>query len=129
VTGLRLSFDRAVRVLLVAASGSTVIAAAQDQAPPGFQRFMARGRIPAVDDPQLVAASAAKLPPEAWVLGVVIEGQARAYSLNLLNAHEVVNDRFGDRPVAVIWCPLANAGAAYDAGSRAASCGSRPRAC
>ena len=43
-----------------------------------------------------------------------MDGQARAYSLNLLNAHEVVNDRFGDRPVAVIWCPLANAGAAYD---------------
>jgi hypothetical protein len=75
---------------------------------------MARGRIPAVDDPQFVSAAAAKLPPEAWVLGVVVEGQARAYSLNLLNAHEVVNDRFGDRPVAVIWCPLANAGAAYD---------------
>jgi hypothetical protein len=75
---------------------------------------MARGRIPAVDNPQFVPASAAKLPPEAWVLGVVIDGQARAYSLNLLNAHEVVNDRFGDRPIAVIWCPIANAGAAYD---------------
>ena len=112
--GRRLSCGHAVRVLLVAASGLTVIGAAQDAAPPGFQRFMARGRIPAVDDPQFVPASAAKLPPEAWVLGVVVEGQARAYSLNLLNAHEVVNDRFGDRPVAVIWCPLANAGAAYD---------------
>jgi hypothetical protein len=75
---------------------------------------MERGRIPAVDAPEFVAASAAKLPPEAWVLGVVVDGQARAYSLNLLNAHEVVNDRFGERLVAVIWCPLANAGAAYD---------------
>jgi Protein of unknown function (DUF3179) len=99
--------------VLVAVFGRAPVAG-QDAPPPGFQRFMARGRIPAVDDPQFVSAAAAKLPPEAWVLGVVIDGQARAYSLNLLNAHEVVNDRFGDRPVAVIWCPLANAGAAYD---------------
>jgi hypothetical protein len=87
---------------------------AQQAAPPGFQRFMARGRIPAVDDPQFVPAAEADIPADAWVLGVVIDGRARAYSLNLLNAHEVVNDRFGERPVAVMWCPLANAGAAYD---------------
>ena len=99
---------------LYAASLWAVPSLGDDVPPPGFQRFMARGRIPAVDDPQFVSAAAAKLPPEAWVLGVVVDGRARAYSLNLLNAHEVVNDRFGDRPVAVIWCPLANAGAAYD---------------
>jgi hypothetical protein len=33
----------------------------------------------------------------------VIEGEAHAYSLNLLNHHEVVNDRFGDTPVAAVW--------------------------
>jgi Protein of unknown function (DUF3179) len=85
-----------------------------DAAPPGFQRFMARGRIPSVDDPQFVSAAAAKIPPEAWVLGVTLDGVARAYSLNLLNAHEVVNDRIGTKPVSVVWCPLANAGVVYN---------------
>jgi len=44
----------------------------------------------------------------------VVEGQARAYSLNLLNRHEVVNDRAADGTAfAVVWCPLANAGVVY----------------
>ncbi len=38
-----------------------------------------------------------------WVLGVVLEGQARAYSLNLLNRHEVINDRIADQPIAAVW--------------------------
>jgi hypothetical protein len=108
----------AVRALAVCLPGltcwSAVPARAQDVPPPGFQRFLPRGRIPAVDDPQFVPAAAAKIPPEAWVLGVTLGGVSRAYSLNLLNAHEVVNDRIDGRPVAVIWCPLANAGALYD---------------
>ena len=37
------------------------------------------------------------------VHGWFMNGEARAYSLNLLNEHEVVNDRFGDTAVAVVW--------------------------
>jgi len=37
------------------------------------------------------------------LLGVEIDGVAKVYRLNLLNRHEVVNDRFGDRPVAAVW--------------------------
>jgi hypothetical protein len=37
------------------------------------------------------------------VLGVVIDGQARAFSLNLLNHHEVVNDQIGQTPYAAVW--------------------------
>jgi hypothetical protein len=98
---------------LVAALSLAAMARADDEVPAGFRRFLPRGRIASLDAPQFVAASAAAIPPEAWVLGVVFDGKARAYSLNLLNRHEVVNDLYGDRPVAVIWCPLANAGAVY----------------
>jgi hypothetical protein len=64
---------------------------------------MPRGRIASVDDPRFVTAAEAKIPAEAWVLGVVIEGQTRAYSLNLLNRHEVINDRIADQPIAAVW--------------------------
>jgi hypothetical protein len=98
-------------VSLLAASAS---ADAGPDPPAGFKRHLPRGQIPALDRPVFVAASEADTPPEAWVLGVLIGGQARAYELNLLTRHEVINDRFGEKPVAVVWCPLANSAVVYD---------------
>ena len=71
--------------------------------PDGVEQILPRGRIAAVFEPRFVTAAEAEIAAEAWVLGVVIDGQAKAYSLNLLNRHEVVNDRFGDLPVAAVW--------------------------
>ena len=48
--------------------------------------------IAAVNDPNYVSAEEASIGDDSFVLGVVIDGHDRAYSLNLLNAHEVVND-------------------------------------
>jgi hypothetical protein len=72
-------------------------------APPGFKQMIPRGRIAAVDEPQFVTALEAEIADDAWVLGVAIDGVARAYSLNLLNHHEVVNDRIGDKAIAAVW--------------------------
>ncbi|KAB1196090.1 MULTISPECIES: DUF3179 domain-containing protein [Haloferax] len=44
------------------------------------------------------------------VVGVELDGDARAYPLRILSWHEVVNDRFGDRPVLVTYCPLCQSG-------------------
>lgn len=82
--------------------------------PAGFKRYLPRGRIPSQDEPVYVKAAEADTPADAWVLGVVVEGQPRAYELNLLTRHEVVNDRIAGRPVAVVFCPLANSVAVYD---------------
>lgn len=68
-----------------------------------FQQVLPRGRIAAIDDPHFVSAAEAKVSPEAWILGFVVDGQARAYSLNLLNRHEVVNDQTVDKTFAVVW--------------------------
>ena len=38
-----------------------------------------------------------------YVLGVEIDGDARAYSVPLLSSHEIVNDTVGGRPIAVTW--------------------------
>ena len=37
------------------------------------------------------------------VLGVSINGESKAYPLNLLSRHEIVNDTVGGQPVAVTW--------------------------
>jgi hypothetical protein len=71
--------------------------------PEGYRQILPRGRIAAVDAPSYVPASEADIHPGSWVLGVVIDGQPRAYSLNLLNAHEVVNDTIGETSFAAVW--------------------------
>ncbi len=74
-----------------------------DSLPGEFEQILPRGRIPAVDVPHFVDARDAQIADDAWVLGVVVDGAARAYSLNLLNRHEVVNDRVNDRAFAAVW--------------------------
>ena len=74
-----------------------------DDMPEAFTQLLPRGKIASVDDPTFVSADEAELSEDAWVLGVVVEGEARAYSLNLLNHHEVVNDRIGETAFAAVW--------------------------
>lgn len=87
---------------IVSAAGPSPAAAADDP-PPGVEQILPRGRIAAVFAPRFVPAAEAEIPGDAWVLGVVLDGRARAYSLNLLNHHEVVNDKIGDRAFAAVW--------------------------
>lgn len=74
-----------------------------DPPPSGVEQLLPRGRIAAVFEPVFVPAAEAEIPDEAWILGVVLEGESKAYSLNLLNRHEVVNDRSGDTAFAAVW--------------------------
>ena len=71
--------------------------------PDAFRQLLPRGEIPAVDDPTFVTAGEAQLPHDAWVLGIELHGRAHAYSLNLLNAHEIVNDSIGETNFAAVW--------------------------
>ena len=80
-----------------------LVASGEQDKPEGYRQIIPRGRIAAVNQPMYVPASAAEIRPGSWVLGVIIDGQPRAYSLNLLNAHEVVNDTIGDTNYAAVW--------------------------
>ena len=93
----------ALAAVLFVAGGGVLIAADTEVLPPGVEQLLPRGQIAAVFEPQFVRASEADIPDDAWVLGVVIEGEAKAYSLNLLNRHEVVNDRSGETNFAAVW--------------------------
>ena len=95
-----------VAVLLCLAFGGFArsnIVLAEENPPPGVEQLLPRGRIAAVFEPEFVSAGKAELPDDAWVLGVAIDGEARAYSLNLLNRHEVVNDVVAERRIAAVW--------------------------
>jgi hypothetical protein len=41
--------------------------------------------------------------PKEPVLGVVVDGEARAYSLWQLDAHEIVNDEIAGSAIAATW--------------------------
>ncbi len=88
-------------IALVALAAGAPCAA--QEPPPGVEQIIPRGRIAAVVDPTFVPADEAEIADDAWILGVVVEGRARAYSLNLLNSHEVVNDRIGETSFAAVW--------------------------
>ncbi len=87
----------------VIALGMATILYAQESPMDNFEQLLPRGRIAAITQPVYVSADQAEIAPDSWVLGVVINGQARAYSLNLLNAHEVVNDEIDGKPFAAVW--------------------------
>lgn len=69
----------------------------------GFEQILPRGGIAAIVQPHYVSAAAANIKDDSYVLGIVVEGQARAFSLKLLNQHEVVNDKIGDVEFAAVW--------------------------
>lgn len=71
--------------------------------------------IPALTNPTMIASvDATYLRPSDRVIGVVADSQARAYPLKILNYHEIVNDRIGQLPIAVTYCPLCDSAAVYD---------------
>jgi len=72
--------------------------------------------IPAINQPRFVSMSEAKrwLKPQEPVISLEIGGEARAYPLQILIWHEIVNDRIDDTPVAVTFCPLCYSAVAFD---------------
>lgn len=73
-----------------------------------------RDGIPAIDKPVFVKANAADFISDSQrVLGVVRNSIAKAYPINILNWHEIVNDEFGAEGVVVTFCPLCGTGMAF----------------
>jgi len=72
--------------------------------------------IPAIDRPRFLSVSRAQtwLKSREPVIALAIGGEARAYPIQILMFHEIVNDAVGGTPVAVTFCPLCNASMAFD---------------
>jgi len=69
-----------------------------------------RDGIPPLDSPRFEIVSSADhwLEDLEPVILLDMEGEVRAYPLQILTWHEIVNDQVGDTPVAVTFCPLCN---------------------
>jgi hypothetical protein len=75
-----------------------------------------RDGIPALSDPPLITpGEAGYLEPGDRVIGIELNGEARAYPVAILNWHEIVNDEIGGRRFAITYCPLCGTAVAFDA--------------
>jgi hypothetical protein len=71
--------------------------------------------IPSIDAPQFTRAEAVDwLDEREPVIVVEADGETRAYPIQVLTWHEIVNDRVGVTPVAVTFCPLCNTAIVFD---------------
>ncbi|MGI9018030.1 MAG: DUF3179 domain-containing protein [Euzebya sp.] len=72
--------------------------------------------IPPIDDPTYVTIAQADewIADNEPVMVVELDGAARAYPLQIMTYHEIVNDRLAGQPVLVTYCPLCNSGLAFD---------------
>jgi hypothetical protein len=72
--------------------------------------------IPSIDKPEYVSVTEA----DAWiqdnelVLALEYDGVTRAYPLQILVWHEIVNDTVNGKPILVTYCPLCGSGIAYE---------------
>ncbi len=74
-----------------------------------------RDGIPSIDQPEFIQPTEARMGDGKRILGVEVNGIAKAYPIHILNYHEIVNDQFGHLPVVITYCPLCGSGIAFNA--------------
>lgn len=67
--------------------------------------ILPRDAIPSIDNPRFYGVEHAdqEYQPDEDVIGVALDGRAKAYPVGLLSRHEIVNDMLAGRPIAVTW--------------------------
>ncbi len=74
-----------------------------------------RDRIPPIDTPRFEPIDEADWLEDREPGALVqFNDEVRFYPLSILTRHEIVNDRYGDVPVAVTFCPLCNTALSFD---------------
>ncbi len=85
---------------------------------------MPRDGMPVLDQPEMITAADVNRRNQEGrgkflldgdrVVGVALNGEARAYPVRLMRWHEVVNDQVGNRPILVTYNPLCDAAVVAD---------------
>lgn len=68
-----------------------------------FVPLLPRDGIRPVYEPEFVEASESPLQEDELVMGVAINGEAKAYSVTVLRFREMVDDELGGIPILVTW--------------------------
>lgn len=81
-----------------------------------FTVAVPKGAFPVLDNPTFTGERQGQ---QAYfrhepVISLAINGQAKAYPLNVLTVHEISNDTLEGVPILVTYCPLCNASVVYD---------------
>ena len=79
------------------------LASAKDYSDDRILTVLPYDAIPAILNPEFVSANKAKLADNSPVIGVDFNGESHAYSIHLLNGHEIVNDEVGGVKIATTW--------------------------
>ena len=75
-----------------------------------------RDGIPPIDQPKFIDNQQAEqwLVPNDPLIMLQLNGDARAYPLQILTWHEIVNDTGGEIPITITFCPLRNSAIAFE---------------
>lgn len=68
-----------------------------------WSQLLRRDAIAPIYEPTFLPATESKYVDDELVIGVEINGDARAYAIGTLSAREMVNDTVGGRPILVTW--------------------------
>ncbi len=72
--------------------------------------------IPAIDEPSYVSIEDANkwIDDREPIIAVEVDSEARAYPLQILTWHEIVNDELNGKPLVISFCPLCNTAIAFE---------------
>ena len=68
-----------------------------------WSQLLSHDAIRPIYDPEFVSADQAGYEDGELVMGLTIDGEAKAYPVGLLNTREMVNDELGGTPILVTW--------------------------
>jgi hypothetical protein len=71
--------------------------------PPGFRQLLRRDAILPVYDPEFLPAAESGWDDDTLVIGLDLDGEAKAYPIRFLNRREMVVDSIAGIPVLVTW--------------------------
>jgi hypothetical protein len=69
----------------------------------GWSQLLPRDAILPIYEPEFAPAEEVPYADDELVIGVEINGEAKAYAIGPLNSREMVNDTLGGRPILVTW--------------------------
>lgn len=88
-----------LQMLLTLSFATSICATVLDD----IHTVLPKDAIPAIFAPEFVRAEDADVHKNTPMIGVSINGEHHAYSMYLLNRHEIVNDEVGGQAIASTW--------------------------